>query len=117
MLDLPSANASEAGGEDVGRPLVAEHNSLDGLEAELLHGFGELGGDGLFGPPDAGDAEWLAELLHHLFATVVGDDGDFDASVFAILNPVGEFVSGLFFGVQAEGIVKVAEEEFDFFAS
>lgn len=111
MVDFPGTDASEAGGEDVGRPFVTKHDCLALLEAVLLHRFGKFGTHRFLGPPDTIYTDRFAEFLHHFLATVVANDYDFNASLFAIFDPILELVGGFFFGMEAEGIVEVTEQK------
>ena len=110
MVDFPGADFGKVGGEDVGRPFVAKHHGVLGRSLILVHGFGEFFAHGFLGPPNAGNLQGLAEFLHHFLAAIIANDNDFDAGFFAILDPVGEFVGGLFLGVEPESVIKVAQK-------
>ena len=87
VFDLPGADFGEFGGENVGRPLVAEHDGFAGFGAVFLHGVGEFAAHRLAGPPDAVYAEGFAEIADQFFAAVVRNDNYFDASFFAFFDP------------------------------
>ena len=50
-------------------------------------------------PPDTFNAERLTKFLHKFFASVVGNDYNFDFGGPASVHPGNKTVGGLFFGV------------------